>query len=46
MAVKNREERIKELEDMTPELPEDFEKWCGNKFSAPKIYYKRKLEIW
>ena len=34
--------KLKELEDMTPELPEDFEKWCGNKFSAPKIYYKRK----
>lgn len=41
-AKKSEEERIKELEDMTPELPEDFEKWCGNKFSAPKIYYKRK----
>ena len=41
-AKKSEEERIKELEDMTPELPEDFEKWCGNKFSAPEIYYKRK----
>lgn len=41
-AKKSKEERIKELEDMTPELPEDFEKWCGNKFSAPEIYYKRK----
>lgn len=39
---KSEEERIKELGDMTPELPEDFKEWCGNKFSAPKIYYKRK----
>ena len=38
---KSEEERIKELEDMTPELPEDFKEWCGKKFSAPEIYYKR-----
>lgn len=39
---KSEEERIQELEELTPELPENFREWCGEKFKAPEIYYKRK----
>ena len=39
---KTEEERIKELEELTPELPKNFKEWCGEKFKAPEIYYKRK----
>lgn len=42
-AVKKTEkERIKELEELTPELPKNFKEWCGEKFKTPEIYYKRK----
>lgn len=30
-AKKNEEERIRQLEELTPELPEDFEDWCAKK---------------
>ena len=39
---KTEEERIKELGELTPELPKNFKEWCGEKFLAPEIYYKRK----
>lgn len=39
---KTEEERIKELEELTPELPKNFKEWCGEKFKTPEIYYKRK----
>lgn len=38
----NEEERIRQLEELTPELPEDFEDWCAKKLWNPEIYYKRK----
>ena len=38
----NEEERIRKLEELTPELPEDFEDWCAKKLWNPEIYYKRK----
>lgn len=38
----NEEERIRQLEELTPELPEDFEEWCARKLWNPEIYYKRK----
>ena len=38
----NEEERIRQLEELTPELPKNFKEWCGEKFKTPEIYYKRK----
>lgn len=37
----NEEERIRQLEELTPELPKNFKEWCGEKFKTPEIYYKR-----
>ena len=38
----NEEERIRQLEELTPGLPEDFKDWCAKKLWNPEIYYKRK----
>lgn len=37
----NEEERIRQLEELTPGLPEDFKDWCAKKLWNPEIYYKR-----
>ena len=31
----------KELEELTPELPEGFEDWCSRQMVIPPVYYKR-----
>lgn len=39
--AKDMQKEIDQLVTMTPELPEDFESWCGKQMKRPLIYYHR-----